>query len=74
MLNWIYILKESWFKRSNTSNLAAKSDLISLKAEANQTDLDKKLKAVLTDLSKLSNVVDKDVIKITVLDELNWYK
>ena len=42
--------------------LATKSDLASLKAEIDKIDVDK-LMTVPTDLSKLSNVVDNDVVK-----------
>ena len=48
-------------------NLAAKSDLARLKTEVDKTDVDK-LKAVPTDLSKLSNIVNNDVVKTTVYD------
>ena len=41
----------------DTSKLAAKSYLASLKADVNKTDIDK-LKTVPADLNKLSNVVD----------------
>ena len=44
-----------------TSNLPAKSDLASLKAQVNKKDIDK-LKTVPADLSKLSNVVDHDIV------------
>ena len=44
------------------SKLAAKSDLASLKAEADKIDVDK-LKSVPVDLIKLSNVVNNDFIK-----------
>ena len=46
----------------NTSNLAAKSDLASLKAEVDKIDIIK-LKAIPVDLSKLSDVVNNDVVK-----------
>ena len=46
------------------SNLAAKSDLASLKAQVH------KLKRVPADLIKLSDVDGNDVIKKTVYDEL----
>ena len=48
----------------NTSKLAAKSDLASLKAEKDKLDIDK-LVPVPVDLSKLSDVVKNDVIKKT---------
>ena len=44
----------------NTSKLAAKSDLISLKAQVDKIDVDN-LKTVPVDLSKLSNAVNDDV-------------
>ena len=46
----------------DTSNLAAKSDLSSFKAEVDKLDIDK-LKIVPVDLYKLSNVVENDVVK-----------
>ena len=46
----------------DTSKLAAKSDLASLKVEVDKIDADK-LKTVLINLSKLSNVVKNDVFK-----------
>ena len=46
----------------DTSNLGAKIDLASLKAEVDKTDEDK-LKTVPADLNKLSNVIDNDVVK-----------
>ena len=45
----------------DTSNLTPKSELANLKFETDEIDIDK-LKAVLDDLSKLSNVVDSDVV------------
>ena len=53
----------------DTSKLAAKSDLPGLKAETYKIDVDK-LKTVSIDLSKLSNVVNSDVLKKTVYDKL----
>ena len=53
----------------DTSNLAAKSDLASLKAKIDKTDINK-LKTVPIDLSKLSNVVNNNVVKKTVYDKL----
>ena len=41
----------------DTSNLAATSDLVSLKADIDKTDVEK-LKTVPADLSNLSNVLD----------------
>ena len=51
------------------ATLAAKSDLVNLKAEIDKTDVDK-LKTVSVDLSKLSNLVNNDVVKKTVYDQL----
>ena len=48
--------------RDDMSKLAAKSDLASLKAEIDKID-EKKLKTVPADLSKLSNVVNNEVVK-----------
>ena len=45
----------------DTSNIALKSNLASLKAELDKIDVDK-LKAVPVDLIKLSNVVNNDVV------------
>ena len=53
----------------DTSKLAAKSDLASLKAEVDKIDVGK-LKTVPVDLSKLSNVVKNEVVKKTVYDKL----
>ena len=53
----------------DTSKLAGKSDLASLKAEIDKTDVDK-LKTVPVDLSKLTNVVNNEVVKKTVYDKL----
>ena len=52
-----------------TPKLAAKSDLPSLKAEIDKIDVGK-LKAVLVDLSKLSNVVNNEVVTKTVYYKL----
>ena len=46
----------------DTSKLAVKSDLVSLKAEVDKIDVDK-LKTVSVDLSKLSNVLKNEVLK-----------
>ena len=46
----------------DTSKLAAKFDLVSLKAEVDKIDVDK-LKTVPVDSSKLSNVVNNEVVK-----------
>ena len=53
----------------DTSNLAAKLDLARLKAGVDKLDVHK-LKTVPTDLSKLQNVVNNDVVKKTVYDKL----
>ena len=52
----------------HTSNLEPKSDL---KAEVYKVDVNK-LKAVLVDLSKLSYVVNNEVVNKTVYDKLLW--
>ena len=49
----------------DTTNLALKSDLVKLKAEKDKIDVDK-LKTVPVDLSKLSNIVNNEVVKKTV--------
>ena len=49
----------------DTSNLAAKFDLASLKAKIDKIDVDK-LNSVSVVLSKLSNVVNNEVVKKTV--------
>ena len=46
----------------DTSNLAAKSELASLKAEVDKVDVDK-IKRVPAGLSKLRTLVDNDVVK-----------
>ena len=46
----------------DTSKLGAKSDLASLKAKVNKKDVDK-LKTIVVNLSKLSNVVNNNVVK-----------
>ena len=46
----------------DTSKLAAKSNLASLKAEVDQIDVDK-LKTVRIDLNKLSKAVKNEVVK-----------
>ena len=53
----------------DTSKLADKSDLASLKAEVDKIDVDK-LKTVPVDLSKLRNLVKNEVFKKTVYDKL----
>ena len=53
----------------DTSSFALKSNLASLKAEVGKLDTDK-LVPVPIDLSKLSDVVNNDVVKKTVYDKL----
>ena len=53
----------------DTSNFALKTNLSSLKTEVDKLEIDK-LATVPLDLSKLSNVVKKDVFKKTVYDKL----
>ena len=48
----------------DTSNFAKKVNLTSLKFDVDKVDNDK-LKIVLTDLSKLNNAADDDVVKKT---------
>ena len=51
-----------------TSKLAAKSDSTILKAEIDKNDLDK-LQTAPVDLSKLSNVLNNEVVKKTLYDK-----
>ena len=53
----------------DTSNLAAKPDLASLKSEVHQIDREK-IKTVCVDASKISNVFENGVTKKTVHDKL----
>ena len=53
----------------DTLSVALKANLISLKTEVFKLDIDK-LPPVSVDFSKLSDVVEKDVVKETVYDEL----
>ena len=53
----------------DTSNLALKSNLAKLKTEVDKIDVDK-LKTLSVDLSKLSNVVNNDVVTKTVYGKL----
>ena len=67
MLKLIYlIMQQKQILKMQTgidkSKLAAKSDLVSLKAEVDKLDIDK-LVPVPVDLSKLSDVVKNDVFK-----------
>ena len=56
-------------KRVDTSIFALKTNLTSLKTEFDKLDIDK-LVAVPADLSKLSDVVENDVVKKAVLNKL----
>ena len=71
-LNHMNLLKETNYATKtdlknatgvDTSQLASKSDLASLKAEVDKIDVDK-LKTVPVDLSKLSNVANNVVKKL----------
>ena len=53
----------------DTSNFALKINLASLKTEVDKLDIDK-LAPVSVDLSKLSDIVKKDVVKKAVYDKL----
>ena len=53
----------------DTSSFALKTNLANLKTEVDKLDIDK-LAPVPVDLSKLSDVVKKDVVKKTVDDKL----
>ena len=53
----------------DVSSFVLKSNLASLKTEVDKLDIDK-LAPVPVDLSKLSDVVKKDVVKKTVYDKL----
>ena len=53
----------------DTSNFALKTNLASLKTEADKLDIEK-LATVLVDLSKLSDLVKNDVVKKAVYDKL----
>ena len=52
----------------DTSSMKKKSDLTSLKVEVDKIDVDK-LKTVPIDLSKVSNVVNNDVVKKIVYNK-----
>ena len=54
---------------TDTFKLALNPNLANLKVEINKIDVDK-LKTVLVELSKLSNVVNNDVVKKTVYETL----
>ena len=53
---------------TDTFKLALNSNLANLKVEINKIDVDK-LKTVLIELSKLSNVVNNDVVKKTAYEK-----
>ena len=53
----------------DTSSLALKTNLANLKTEVDKLDIEK-LVPIPVDLSKLSNVVKNDVVKITVYNKL----
>ena len=53
----------------DTSNFALKTNLANLKTEVDKLDIDK-LVPIPADLSKLSNVVKKDIVKKTAYDKL----
>ena len=54
---------------ADISKLAANSDLAGFKAEIVKTNVDK-FKTILLDLSKLSNVINNEIVKKTVYDKL----
>ena len=54
--------KATW---ADTSNLALKSNLAKLKGEVDKINFDK-LKTVLADFRKLRDVVNNDLVKVTV--------
>ena len=55
----------------NTSKTEAKSGLTKLKAQLEKQDVDK-LETILADLSKLSNVVDNDVVTKSIHDKKSY--
>ena len=64
--------KKKRFKKAtgiDTSSLSLKANLAALKAEVYKINVDK-LNTVPTDLSKLSNIVDNEVVKETLYDKL----
>ena len=74
MLKLIYLImqQKQILKKAtgvDTSKLAAKSDLTSLKDELDKTGEDI-LKTVPVDLRKLSNVVNNEIVKKIVCDKL----
>ena len=71
-LNFQIMQQKKKFKNIShvdTSSFALKTNLASLKAEADKLDIDK-LIPIPVDLSKLSDVVKNDVVKKTVYDKL----
>ena len=56
-------------KSIDTSTLASKRDLASLKTKINDLNV-VKLKKISVDLSKLNNVVENNVVKNTVYNQL----
>ena len=71
-VDWFKYATKAGLKKAtgiDTSKLAAKSDLASLKAEIDKLDIDE-LVPVPVDLSKLSDVLKKDVVKKIVYDKL----
>ena len=59
-------IKKIWFKkfnRCNTSGLVEKADYVNLKLDIDRLDIDK-LESTPTDLSKQSNVVKNDAVKM----------
>ena len=73
LLKWIsnYETKADFKNATGTDNskLALKPDRENLKTETDKIDFDK-LKTVPVDLSNLSNVVNNDVVKKTLYDNL----
>ena len=76
--SWIwlsYLCNKIWFKGVTsiyTSKSAKKIDLARLKSQVDKMHVNK-LQTVPTDLSKLSNVVKNDVVKINMM-MMNWLK
>ena len=68
----VWLCNKSRFKKAtgvDTSSIAAKSDLASLKAKVDKIDVDK-IKTVPVDFRKLSNVVNNEVVMKTVREKL----
>ena len=68
-LPWYFKLKLILHSHIDTSNFALKTNLANLKTEVDKLGIDK-LIPIPNDLSKLSNVVKKDVVKKTVYNKL----